>query len=170
MMNFLLFVLIMLILITASYGAISAAPWLPTRRRDVKRMIDLADLKPGEVLYDLGCGDGRLTFEAARRGAKAVGIEVFILPYLYSWVISFFKKHVTILFGDLFNYNVSRANVVTIFLMDKSYKKLTKKLEQELKPGSRVVVSCWPIETWKDKLVKEDKPSDKDLPLFLYKI
>lgn len=170
MMYFLLYLLIGLILITAAFGAISAAPWLPTRRRDVKRMVDLSEIKPGEFLYDLGAGDGRLTFEAAKRGASAVGIEVFILPYLYAWIVSFFKKRVTILYGDFFNYNLSRADVVTVFLMDKSYKRLTAKLERELRAGSRVIVSCWPIESWKNKLIKTDKPSDKELAIYVYKI
>jgi SAM-dependent methyltransferase len=170
MMTFLVYLLIFLVLGTAVYGAWSAAPWLPTRNNDVKRMIKLANIKPGERVYDLGCGDGRLVFGAEAQGAEAIGIEVFILPYLYAAIKNLFHKRTKILFGDLFNYDLSGADVVFIFLMSKSYQKLAKKFEEELKPGTRVVTSCWPIDDWKDKLVKEDKPTDKDLPIYLYQI
>lgn len=170
MMSALLYLLVFLILGTAFYGAVSAAPWLPTKKKDVPRMIALADIKPGERVYDLGCGDGRLIFAATAKGAEGVGIEIFILPYFYAWVKSLFKKGSKILFGDLFNYDLSSADVVFIFLLDKSYKRLLEKFKKELKPGTRVVVGCWDMADWKDHLVKEDKPTDNDLPIYLYQV
>jgi predicted RNA methylase len=137
-------------------------------------MVALADIKAGERVYDLGCGDGRLVFAAADNGAEAIGIEIFILPYLYAWLKSLFFKpksgSAKILFGDLFNYDISGADAVFIFLLDKSYGRLVEKFKKELKPGTRVVVGCWEIKEWKDKLIKEDKPSDNKLPMYLYKI
>ena len=169
-MSTLLYLLVFLILGTAVYGAISAAPWLPTKRKDVGRMVALAAIKPGERVYDLGCGDGRLVFEAANQGAEAIGIEIFVLPYFYAWIKSIFKKGAAILYGDLFNYDLSGADVVFVFLQDKSYKRLLAKFKKELKPGTRVVVGCWDMTDWKDHLVKEDKPTDKDLPMYLYQV
>lgn len=170
MMTFLLYLLVFLILITAAYGANSAAPFLPTRKKDVTRMIDLAQVKPGDKVYDLGSGDGRLVFASANIGAQAVGIEIFILPYLYSWIRSFGNKRAKILFGDLFNFNISDADVVFIFLLNKSYGRLVEKFTKELKPGTRVVVGCWEIEQWQDKLVATNKPTENVLPIFVYKI
>lgn len=168
MMTGLLYLLVFLILATAAYGAWSAAPYLPTHKKDVKRMIDLAGIKSGERVYDLGCGDGRLVFAAGKLGAEAIGIEIFILPYLYAWIKGWGKKNVKILYGDLFNYDISGADVVFIFLLNKSYKRLVDKFTKELKSGTRVVVGCWPIEEWKSKLVKEDKPTERDLPIYSY--
>ncbi len=168
MMTFLLYLLFFLILGTAAYGAWSAAPYLPTRKNDVKRMIGLANIKSGDRVYDLGCGDGRLVFAAGKLGAEAIGIEVFILPYLYAWVKSWGNKNAKILFGDMFNFDISGADAVFIFLLNKSYGKLIEKFTRELKPGTRVVVGCWPIEEWKDKLVETNKPTDKDLPIYVY--
>ena len=168
-MTTLLYILIFLILATATYGALSSAPWLPTKKRDVKRMADIADIKKGEIVYDLGCGDGRLIFAVARLGAKAIGIEVFILPYLYACIKKIFYRNVVILYGDFFNYDISQADVVMIFLMPKSYKKIIEKLAKELRPGSRVVVYCFEIEEWKNKLVKVDK-EDNQLQVYLYKV
>lgn len=168
MIGQLLFLLLFLIVFTAFFGAFSAAPYVPTWKRDVERMIALADIKVGEKVYDLGCGDGRIVFESARRGAEAVGIEIFILPYFYARIKSYLKPRTKILFGDMFNLNVSDADVVFIFLMSKSYQRIATKLEKELKPGSRVVSSCWPVKGWEDKLQKIDKPADNVLPLYLY--
>ena len=170
MMIALLYLLIFLILATAAYGAWSAAPYLPTRRKDVERMVALASIKPGERVYDLGCGDGRLIFASAKLGAEAIGIEVFILPYMYAWVKSWGKKNAKILFGDMFNHDISNADAVFIFLLNKSYGKLVEKFERELQPGTRVIAGCWEIKEWNDKLVGTSKPSNKDLPMFSYRM
>ena len=168
MIGQLFFLLLFLIVFTAFWGAFSAAPYVPTWKKDVRRMMDLAKVKPRERIYDLGCGDGRIVFEAAKKGAEAIGIEVFILPYLYARIKSYFKPRTKILFGDMFNLDVSDADVVFIFLMSKSYQRIATKLEKELKPGSRVVSSCWPVGGWEDKLQRIDKPDNKTLPLYLY--
>lgn len=168
MIGQLFFLLLFLIVFTAFWGAFSAAPYVPTWKKDVERMVSLAGVRSSDKVYDLGCGDGRLVFAAARIGARATGIEIFILPYLYVRIKSYFKPRTKILFGDMFNLNVSDADVVFIFLMSKSYQRIATKLERELKPGSRVVSSCWPVKGWEDKLQKTDKPDNKTLPLYLY--
>jgi len=171
MMTALLYLLVFLILATAAYGAWSAAPYLPTRKRDVSRMINLAEIKKEDKVYDLGCGDGRLVFAAADRGADAIGIEIFVLPYLYAWFKNLFRsKKAKILFGDLFKYNISDASAVFIFLLDNSYGRLAGKFSRELKPGAKVIVGCWEISEWKDKLVNKDQPTEKDLPIYLYQM
>ena len=152
---------------TAAFGAISAAPWLPTRKKDVERMIELAGIKKGDVVYDLGCGDGRLVFAAAKMGAKATGVEIFILPYLFAKIKSFFVPDSKILYGDFFGRNISNADVIFVFLLSKSYGRLLKKFNQELKPAARVVVSCWPINEWQPERV--DKPDKNQLTIYLYK-
>jgi hypothetical protein len=112
-----------------------------------------------------------VVFGAADRGADAVGIEIFILPYLYAWSKNLFRlKKAKLLFGNLFNHNLKDADVIFVFWLDKNYGRLIKKLEPELKPGARVVVYCWAIKEWQDKLVKKDQPTDKDLPIYLYQM
>lgn len=164
------YVLIFLILLSALIGSLSAAPWVPTKGKDVSRMIDLAGIKAGEKVYDLGCGDGRLVFASAKLGAKAVGIEIFILPYLFAKIRSWFVPGSRIRYGNFFKVDISDADVVFIFLMEKSYHKILDKFDRELKPGTRVVIYCWPIKEWADKLVEHNKPREIDLPIYSYKI
>jgi len=167
-MNIILYLIILVVLISA--GLAGAAPWVPTKKKDVGRMVKAAAIKPGEKSYDLGCGDGRLVFKAAEAGAESSGVEMFILIYLYAKIKSFFIPHTHIYFGDFFHHDLSEANVVFIFLMPKAYKKLIDKLEKELKPGGRVVTYCWPIQEWAGKLIFTDKPDDAKLPIYTYKI
>jgi len=164
------YVVVLIILITATIGGLSAAPWVPTKGKDVGRMIDLAEIKNGDKVYDLGCGDGRLVFASATKGAKSVGVEIFILPYLYAKIKSFFVLGSKIKYGNFFRQDISDADVIFIFLMEKSYHKILDKFNRELKPGTRVVIYCWPINEWADKLIIKSKPREIDLPIYSYKI
>lgn len=166
-------IFILLILVTAAWAGISAAPWVPTRRKDVKRTLDLAQVKPGEKVYDLGSGDGRLIIAAARDyQAQAIGLEISLFQYLHSRLNLLFsglknKSQVKIKYRNFFRYDISEADVVIVFLLQKCYPRLVKKLAKELKPGARVVVHVWPLKEWKP--VKVDRPTRKDISLYLYK-
>ena len=165
-----LYLIMMAMLISAALAGLSAAPWVPVKRKDIIRMVELAQIKTNDKIYDLGGGDGRLVFASARAGAKAVGIEMFILVYLYAKIKSFFIPGSRIIFGNFFRHDLSDADAIFIFLMIKAYPKLIKKLEQELKPGCKIIVYCWPIEAWQDKLIITDKPDSAKLPIYVYRI
>ncbi len=156
------------ILVTAAWGAKSAAPWVPTKRRDTQRMIEIAGIGPGDIVYDLGCGDGRLVFGSAARGAKATGVEISFLPWLYAKIKSRKFPDAKIIFGDMFRRDISDATAVFVFLLDKCYPRLADKLKNELKPGTRLVVACWPVKELEDKLVRRVKDVQTDLPMYLY--
>ena len=166
-MQILIFIVILVVLASAAYGCISSAPWVPTKGKDVERMIGLAEIKSEDIVYDLGCGDGRLVFASARRGAKSIGFEIFIIPYLVAKIRSWFNKNSKIYFTDFFRRNISDANVVFIFLTYKPYKRLIEKLDKELKSGAKIVVYCFEIKEWQDRLIKVSK-TEKDLPVYVY--
>lgn len=136
------------ILATFAYASISGAPWVPTWRRDVERFLKLAQLKPGERFYDLGCGDGRLVVAAARTGAIATGFECSILPYVLARIRCAFRQSAYVLYRDFWKTDFSDAGVVYCFLMPKVYPKLKEKLERECRSGTRVILYVWPMAGW----------------------
>jgi SAM-dependent methyltransferase len=106
-------------------------------------MLTLAEVGPGDLVYDLGCGDGRMVVTAARRyGARAVGIEID--PLRYAWcqaliTVLGLRDRVRIVYGDFFSQDLSDADVVTCYLLQSTNNRLEGKLNQELRPGTRVV-------------------------------
>lgn len=159
--------------VTTAWGAWRAAPYVPTRQRDVERMLDLAELRDGETLYDLGAGDGRLMLQAMQRGPsiKTVGYEISLPVWLIAWlriVFGGFRQRAAIHFQDFFHHDLSQANVVVCFLTPEAMKKLGPKLKAELKPGSRVVSSVFPIKEWTE--VTRSKPTPNVVSVYLYRI
>ena len=157
---------------TFAYAGISAAPWFPTKRGDLARFIDLVDIKPGQKVYDLGCGDGRLVYAAARCGAMAIGYEISLLPYVlakvrFLFIANAIKKLAEIKFQDFWSVNLSDADIVYVFLTPGVNPKMKLKLEKELHKGAKVIAYAWPLEGWEPKRV--DK-IDGRLNLYLYEL
>lgn len=126
-----------------SYSHLKGAPWIPTRMKKVRQMLSAADIQPDEVIYDLGCGDGRFIVKAARKfDAKAVGIEINLLLYLWCQILITvlgLRKRVKVVYGNFFKLDLSNADVVICYLLQETNDKLEEKLIQELKPTARVV-------------------------------
>ena len=161
-----LLILIMFIFLGSfAYAGIKAAPWFPTWSRDIERFLKLAEIKPGQKFYDLGCGDGKLVFAAAGAGAQAVGFEISLLPYLIALSRSFYVDNSKILFKDFWKQDISDADIVYIFLTPKVNPKAKLKLEKELKPGARVVAYTWPIDGWQPEQT-DFRPGQP--PMYLY--
>lgn len=116
-------------------------------------MLVLADLRPGEILYDLGSGDGRAVIMAARDfGAKSVGVELredLTKKALNSIHELHLEEETQIIQKDMFNVDLSAANVVFLYLTTSANEKIKSKLEAELKSGTRVVSHDYEILGWK---------------------
>ncbi len=129
------------------------APTAPSPERAVDRMLEVAHLKPGETLYDLGCGDGRILIAAAKRyKVKGVGIE--ISNRLSQVATENVKKaglqqQVRIVHGNFMQTDLSDANVVTLYLATTANDMLRPNLERYLRPNTRVVSYDYPIPGWK---------------------
>lgn len=135
------------------------APFVASPLPVIRRMLVLAELKPGEVFYDLGAGDGRTVIMAAQEfGARAVGIELRedlakkALQTVYQLGL---QDRVTILHSNLFDVDISPADVVFLYLTTSANEKVKPKLEAELKPGARVVSHDYEIVGWKPIKVEE---------------
>lgn len=156
----LLSILGFVVLLTFAYGSLRGAPWVPTKKRDVERFLKLSQLKPGQKMVDLGCGDGRLLCVAAQEGAKAQGFEVSLLPYFLANLRRLFhkdKSRIKISYRDVWQCNLSDADLVYVFLMPKIYPRLKQKFENELKPSARVIAYVWPIQGWEPVTIDSKK-------------
>lgn len=129
------------------------APYVVAPEHVVDKMLAIANLKPGETLYDLGCGDGRILIAAAEKyKVKAVGIEIG--ENLAEMAAQNVKKHgledqVTVVHGDFMKTDLSPANVVTLYLAPIANDTLRPNLERYLRPHTRIVSYDYPIPGWK---------------------
>lgn len=170
MTPFIFLLLIVIVAGTAMWASFSAAPWLPTRAKDIDRLLELAKLSQKSLVYDLGCGDGRLLMQAARKyGAHGVGFEVSVLPFLWSWVrvaLSKERGRITIKYRNFYQVDLAAADAVVCFLTPPAMVKLEPKLRQELRPGSRFVTYCFKLPTWQPTTVS--RLNKKDMPIYVY--
>jgi len=135
-------------------------------------MLQLADVKKDEMLFDLGCGDGRIIIEAAKKfGAKAVGVELDKGRYeecIRRIQESNLNGRVNVIHGNLLDVDLSGADIVTLYLLPISNDEVKPKLERELKNGARVVSHNYPISKWKPIEVKEIKGNWGSHKIYLY--
>lgn len=136
-------ILLIIFGLSISWTNYRGAPWFPTPMSLVHKMLSLAEVGAEDLVYDLGCGDGRLIVTAARRyGARAVGIEIDPLRYLWCQLLITvlrLRGRVRIIYGDFFSKDLGDADVVTCYLLSNTNKKLQGKLKKELHPRTRVV-------------------------------
>jgi precorrin-6B methylase 2 len=144
------------------------APWARTSLEKVDRMLQLADVQPGETVVDLGAGDGRIVIRAARRfGARAIGVEVDPLRW---WIANLairalgLRGRARVVRGNMFAYDLGEADVVTLYLLQGTNQQLRPHLEEGLRPGARVVSHAFPVEGWTPLVV------DREQRLYLYEI
>ena len=144
-LGLLLLLMIIIGLVVFSPGGV----WFPTSKKHIRRMLEMAELKPGELVYDLGCGDGRVLIIAAEEfGAKGVGIEVDPLRFrIARWKVrrSGLEDKIELVQGTFNKQDVSSADVVTLYLVQQMINRLAPKLVRELRPGARLVSNTFII-------------------------
>lgn len=121
---------------------VKGAPYVPVQARTLKKMIELADVKPGQKAVDLGSGDGKIVIALAKAGAIAYGYE--INPVLVWWTKRRIKSEglagkAFVFRKSLWDADISSFDIVTLFGIRKIMKELGEKLDKELKPGAKIV-------------------------------
>jgi len=151
------------------------APSVGAPEHAVDKMLDMANLKPGETLYDLGCGDGRILVAAAERyKIKAVGVEISRREA--EKAAENVRKHklqsqVTIVHGNFMHTDLSSANVVTLYLATAANDTLRPNLEHYLRPNTRVVSYDYPIPGWKPMETSASQGHHNDTHvIYLYQV
>jgi ubiquinone/menaquinone biosynthesis C-methylase UbiE len=148
------------------------APFIASPQPIVDRMLDLAAIKPGELIFDLGCGDGRVLITAAQR-YKAKGVGVELSDKLVRMTNDNLKRlnlehAVHIKQGSLLDMDLQTADVVILYLDTGANEMLRPKLEKQLKAGSRVVSHDFEVRGWKPAKVEKMKAYNRTHTIFLY--
>ena len=155
----------------------SIAPFVASPVSVVRRLLNLAQLKPDEVFYDLGCGDGGTIIVAAQEfGAQSIGIELRddLIKQALRKIDQFgLQERVKIIHNDMFKVDISPADVVYMYLTTSANEKVRPKLESELKKGTRVVSHDYEIIGWKamkvERFCEDPRLGYPTHTLYLYK-
>ena len=145
-------------------------PFVPTPKKNVKSIIDQFNLKPGQVFYDLGCGEGRFLIEAEKRGAKATGFEIAPWAYLRGRTnLMLHRSKAKINFKNFYQQNISDADAIFGYLMDTVMPKVEQKLESELKPGCKVICKGFKLPNWiPDKIINLQPKNKHARNIYIY--
>jgi 16S rRNA A1518/A1519 N6-dimethyltransferase RsmA/KsgA/DIM1 with predicted DNA glycosylase/AP lyase activity len=152
-------------------AALSGVPFLSSPPQVVKRMLKLARVGPGDVVYDLGCGDGRILIAAVEdfKAKEAIGYEVRDDAYkraLEEIAKANLQERIRIVNNDFFEADLSRPSVITLYMDSLTNEKLKRKLEKETSPGTRIVSHDFPMPGWQPLI--EDILPDHSHAIYMY--
>ncbi len=132
------------------YAFRTGAPFWPSNKQTVAKMLALAEAKEGQLLIDLGSGDGRIVRAAAKLGLRAIGVEMN--PFFVWWsrlrLWLYRVGRVQIVRGDLWKTDVGEADIVTIYFIYPKMIQLRDKLRREMKPGSKIISNKFTFPDW----------------------
>jgi len=152
-------------------AVLSGVPFLSSPPEVAKRMLKLASVGPGDVVYDLGCGDGRILIAAVQgfKAKEAIGYEIRDEVYnnaLEEVTKANLQERIRIVNSDFFEADLSRPSVITLYLDGLTNGKLKQKLENETSPGIRIVSHDFPMPGWQPLI--EDTSSDRGHTIYVY--
>ena len=152
----------------------SLAPYVPTPQDVVDRMLSLANVTGADVVYDLGCGDGRIVIAAAKEfGARGVGVDLDpqrIREAQANAVRAGVADRVTFRVEDVFDTDLQSATVVTLFLSPELNARLRPKLTSQPKPGTRIVSHRYGIGDWVPEKTRTVTVSETRNHVFLWRV
>lgn len=149
----------------------AGTPFCPSPRKFLPAMMDLSDVKPGERVYDLGCGDGRVVFAFADKGADAVGIDMDWTLYWRARLIKrIFGRKGQIIHGDFFQSDLRDADVIFCFLSPGPMARLALSLPKQLRKGCRIVSLRFELPGRKPDAVRHCSWLRSPATLYLYRV
>jgi SAM-dependent methyltransferase len=147
-------------------------PYEPSAPSVVKVMLDMAQVQARDIVFDLGCGDGRVVIAAVReRGARGVCVDIDperIADARANAAKAGVAERIEFLNQDLFQADISRASVVMLFLWPEVNLRLRPKLQKELKAGTRVVSHYHDMGSWKPQRVERVRVEERTHPVYLW--
>lgn len=167
-------IVVLLLIFFVFFGILTdflGAPFVPTSSKMIREILDQSNLKKGQIFIELGSGDGRVVrFAVKNYGVSGIGIEFHPLLVWYSNFVSKITGLKNIVFKrqNFFSTDLSKANVLFLFLLPKALKKLRPKILKECKKGTLIISHGFKIEDWNKYLVK--KQNRELFPTYYYKI
>ena len=158
-------VAVVFVCVSFVFPSMTGAPWVPSPNETVRKMLLLSKVQPGEEVYDLGSGDGRIVIISAKEfGARSTGIEIDVFRAFYSRLLIRLLGlggKARVIWSSFYRVDLSRADVVTVYLLPETNDKLMPKLQRELRPTSRVVSHAFRFD-W------QLLDSDEDAGIYVY--
>jgi ribosomal protein L11 methylase PrmA len=160
------------VLTAVAQEQVPEVPYVPTPDKVVEEMLRLASVGKDDVVYDLGCGDGRIVITAVQKhGARGVGVDID--PERIKESIDNARKagvsdRVKFIQQDLFETDLSQATVVTLYLLPDVNLRLRPKLLSELKPGTRIVSHAFDMGDWKPEKVVKVPGADRERTIYYW--
>lgn len=159
-----LFFCVLALILVFGFVVLFGAPYLPTLNKQTEEALDLLSLQPGQVLLELGSGDGRFMRAAAKRGIRCVGYELNPILVLVSRAVTWrYRRLVTIKTANYWSVQWPKADGIYVFLLQKYMKKLDKKIIQEFGKTGKVSVVSFAFQ------IPDMKADTEKDGLFLYK-
>lgn len=164
-------VLTLLLLATATINMFFRVPYVPSNPRAVRKMVKMARLKKGEIVYDLGCGDGRLLIEAERKNVDARGYELAPIPFLLAQLQKLWNRsNVKIYAKNFFDSNLKDANVIFCYLGPETMAQLYKKLKKECRKGTKIISNTFTIHGVKPVKVWAKSQTERTPSIYMYEL
>jgi len=161
---------LLLISIPTIMAMVNGAPYVPTPMDRVKKMLELAKLKPGQRVYDIGCGDGRIVYLANKMyQSKATGFELSPIVYVLARICKlFWKAKYEVKFADYKMEDLSDADVIFCYLLPETLAKVQNDIKKQVKSGTKFVSYAFPIPEW-NLIHQEVRNADKQFgPIWVY--
>lgn len=167
------FGLLLLFSVSSFITNLRYSPWVPAKRKDLKRLKRLLDIKKEDILYELGCGDGRVCLYISRysNAKKIVGIEMSFFYFLLARlrvIANNFDHKIHIIWGNFFRKRIKEATKIFFYLTPKTIMRLLPKLISELPEGTLIVSYQYPLSGI--NYIKKDQPKKEDIPIYIYSL
>ncbi len=165
-------IIVLLLFSTAIINLLIRVPYVPSSMRVVRKVVEAADIQDGEKVYDLGCGDGRLLFEAEKKAhIQGEGYELASIPYLFARIKKFFlRSNIQIFMKNFFKIDLQNADVIFCYLGPEPMQKLAEKFRKECKKGTRIISHTFQMKGFTPVKTIERNPASRLPVIYIYQI
>lgn len=150
---------------------LTKVPFVRTPKKVVEKILSELDIKPTDIVYDLGCGDAQFLIAVEKRfGCQTIGYEISPTAYILAKInISLNKAKTKLFYHNFYHQDLSKADFVFCFLIDSVMPKVQKLLEKQLKKGAQVISFAFPIKEWQPtKVIDSDSQNPKASKIYFY--